>query len=83
MGELLGPELEGGERLAVHDARSDAGDGLADHLGDERHRARGARIDLEDVDLPALHRILHVHQPHDVERQGQVAGLLFEANEDR
>ena len=38
------------ERRAGHDARGDAGDGLADHLGDEGHRARGARVHLEDVD---------------------------------
>ena len=32
-------------------------------LGNERHGARGARIDLEYVDLSPMHHVLHVHQP--------------------
>ena len=36
--------------------------GDADGLGDERHGARGARIDLEHVDVAVLDGELHVHQ---------------------
>ena len=46
---------------------------LADDLGDERHRARGARIDFEHVDLAVLERELHIHQAADIERQRQFA----------
>ena len=34
-------------------------------LGDERHGARGARVDLEDVDVAVLDGVLDVHQPLD------------------
>ena len=66
------------ERLAGHDARRDLGDRQADDFGDEGHRARGARIDLEHVDLAVLDRVLHVHQPADVERERQRARLPLE-----
>ena len=36
---------------------------LADGLGDERHRAAGARVDLDQVDEALLDRELDVHQP--------------------
>ena len=39
-----------GERLARHYACGDGGDGVARGLGDERHRAGGARIHFKDVD---------------------------------
>ena len=49
-GERGGQPARGGEkagqRLARHDAGGDLGDGDARRLGDERHGARGARIDL-------------------------------------
>src|SRR5438067_113875 len=60
-----------------------AGDRLADHLGHKRHRARRSRIDLEDVDVAALDGILHVHQAHHIERQGEVARLLLQTDDDR
>jgi len=47
----------------------------ADHLGDERHRARRPRIDFEHVDLAVLDGVLHVHQPDHVEAERQFAGL--------
>ena len=50
MRQILRREAELREALARHDARGDLGDRLADHLGHERHGARGARIDLEHVD---------------------------------
>ena len=59
-------------------ARRDLGDRQADHLGDERHRARGARVDFEHVDVAVLDGVLHVHQAADVERQRERAGLPFE-----
>ena len=52
--------------------------GNADHLGDEGHRARGARIDLQHVDVAVLDGVLHVHQPADIERERERAGLPLE-----
>ncbi len=66
-------EAEGGELLAGHDAGGDLGDGHADHLGDEGHGARGARIHFEDVDYIILDGELHIHQADDVQRQRQLA----------
>ena len=40
--------------LADHDPRGELGERHADHLADERHGARGARVDLEDVDVVPL-----------------------------
>ena len=71
-------EVEALERLAGHDPRRDLGDRHADHLGDERHRARGARVDFEHVDVAVLDGVLHVHQPADVERERKLAGLAVE-----
>jgi hypothetical protein len=50
-----------------------AGDGRAHGLGDERHGARGAGIDLQHVDIAVLHGELHVHQPDHAERLRQAA----------
>ena len=43
-------EAEVRQLRAGHDARADLGDRHAGRLGDERHGARGARIDLQHVD---------------------------------
>ena len=75
MSEFLVLQLEARQALARHHTRRDLGDRLADRLGDEGHGARGARVDLEDVDVALLHGILHVHQPDDVERAGERNGL--------
>ena len=50
--------------------------GSAGRLGDEGHRARGARVDLEHVDDAALNRELHVHEADDVELEGELTRLL-------
>src|SRR6185312_1220336 len=63
----FGFELEICQFLAGHHPRRDLGDWHPDRLGDERHRPRGARIDLEHVDRAVLHRVLHIHQPDDAE----------------
>ena len=47
-------------------------------LRDERHRARRARVHLEDVDVAALHRELHVHQADDAELEREHARLLLD-----
>jgi hypothetical protein len=73
--ELPPLEAEGGELLPSHDLRGDPGDGEADHLGDEGHRARGARVDLENVDVVVLDGELDVHQPDHVQRAGELDGL--------
>ena len=64
-------EAKLGEPGSGHDLGGDLGDRDADRLGDEGHGARGARIDLEDVDVAVLHGVLHVHQPADIERPGE------------
>ena len=59
---FFGLSLKLAKALARHDPRGDLGDRLADHLGDEGHGARGARIDLEHIDRVVLDRELHIHQ---------------------
>ncbi len=68
-------QIEAGERLAGHHPGRDLGDRPADRLGDEGHRARGARVDLEDEDLAVLDRHLDVHQAAHLERPRQDVGL--------
>ncbi len=82
MRELPRLEIEACKLLARHDAGGDLGDRQADHLGDERHGARGARIDLEDIDNIILHRELHVHQADDLEGKGQCPCLRFQFPDD-
>ena len=65
MRELLRFQLEAGEGLARHHPGGDLGDRLADHLGDEGHGARGARIDLEHIDVVVLDGELHIHEADD------------------
>ena len=69
--EVLRRKTKARERFAGHDPCRDLGDRHAGHLGDERHRARGARIDFEHVDVAVLDGVLHVHQAADLERQSQ------------
>ncbi len=76
--EMLRRELEACQRFAGHDARRDFRNRNTNHLGDERHRARGARIDFEHVDVAVLDRVLHVHQAADLERKRKFAGLPVE-----
>ena len=70
------------QRLAGHQAGGDLGDRQAGRLGDERHGAAGARIDLEHVDLAVLDRELHVHQADDLQRLGQRLGLALDLGDD-
>ena len=72
-----------GERLARHYACGDGGDGVARGLGDERHRAGGARIHFKDVDdgvfgVRVLDGELHVHEAHHVERLGHEFRLALD-----
>ena len=76
--EALRFKLEACECLARHDARCDFGDRKPDHLGDERYRSRGARIDLEHIDIAVLDSVLHIHQTADLEREGEPPGLVLE-----
>ena len=75
---FCGLRPKAGERLSAHDTAAMPGDRQADDLGHERHGARGARIDLEDVDVAALDGELHVHQPDHVERKRELPRLPFE-----
>src|SRR3546814_7035156 len=49
----------------------------------ERHRADGARIDLDQIDLARLDRELDVHQPLDRKRARQRVGLPLDLGADR
>ena len=68
-------QVEVGEHLAGHQTRRDLGDGHARRLGNEGHRATGARVHLDQVDLFILHRILHIHQAQHVQGLRQHFGL--------
>ena len=79
-GRFDDPELV--ERLADHDHGRDLRERSARRLRDERHRAARARVHFEDVDLAALDRELHVHQPDDAELEREHARLLFDREHD-
>src|SRR3546814_11671034 len=49
----------------------------------ERHRADGARIDLDQIDLARLDRELDVHQPLDRKRARQRVGLPLDLGDER
>ena len=78
MFELGRLEVEALERFAGHDTRGDLGDRQPDDLGDEWHGARGARVDLQHVDVAVLDGVLHVHQAADIQRQRQRTSLPLE-----
>ena len=75
-------QTESGERPAGHDLGGDAGDGQADHLGDEGHRAARPRVYFEHIDLVVLNRELDVHQAHHLQRAGELHGLPLELRDD-
>ena len=60
--------------LPRHDFGGELGERDADGLADEGDGARGARIDLEDVDDFVLHGELDVHEAADVEGLGHLEG---------
>src|SRR5436305_1072019 len=70
------------QRLARHDPSGDLGDRPPDRLGDERHRATGARVDLDQIYFAILDRELDVHQPPDLERQRELARLPLDLRHD-
>jgi len=74
-------DIETREGLAGHDLRGEFGDRDASRLRDERDGTRGARIRLEDVDLPVANRKLDVQQPLGLQRLGDVSGDLADALE--
>ena len=76
--ELLRLQFEIRNLLARHHPRRDLGHRFANHLGNEGHGARGAWIDFEDIDNIILHRELHIHQAHDLEGEGELAGLRLQ-----
>ena len=80
LGAIMGEGVV--ERLAGHDAGGDLGDRPADGLGDERHGARGARVDLQHEDGAVLDGVLHVHQAADIERAGQRRRLALQLVDD-
>jgi hypothetical protein len=78
-----GLEIDACQALARHDAGGDLGHRQPDHLGHERHRARGARINLQHIDVAVLDGVLHVHQAADIERNRERAGLPLKLGDGR
>ena len=76
-----------GERHAGHHLGRDVGHRHAGGLGDERHRAAGARIDFQHVQhLPAVFALdgeLNVHQSDDAHVPGQRVRGLADFVQDR
>ena len=52
--------------------------GHAGDLGNVGHRAGGTGVDLDDVDLPVLHRVLHVDKAHHFEFPGKAASVIHQ-----
>ncbi len=67
---------EVGEPLAEDDARGQLRHGHPGGLAHERHRARAARIHLEDVQLVVLVGELHVDETPHAETKGEQLRLL-------
>ena len=74
--DFLGDTLVG--QLAAGRARGDLGQLQAGGLGHVGHRARGARVHFQHVDVAALDRELHVHQAVDVQGLGHHRGLALD-----
>eukprot|EP01136_Pigoraptor_vietnamica_P010232 Opistho-1_new@47646 len=68
--------------LARHHAAGDLGNRRADRLGDEGHRAAGARIDFDQIDDAVLHSELDVHQAAHRQGVGQHFGLALDFRDD-
>ena len=58
-----------------HDPGSDLGQRTSGGFGHERGGTRGARIHLQNINITALDRKLHVHEPLDIEFQSHQHGL--------
>ena len=69
------PELL--EGLPQHHLCGQFRQGNADRLADEGDRPRGAGVDLQDVELAVLDRVLDVHEPDDAELRGDQLRLVF------
>ena len=62
-------------RLACHQAGGNGGNRAVGGFGDERHGARGARVDFQHKDHAVFDRELHVHQANHIQRAGHGDGL--------
>ena len=77
-----GGQAEIGDLLPQQDPAGELGQRQPDRLGDERDRARGAGVGLDDVQpVVAANRELDVEQPDDAECLGDPGGLLADAVE--
>ena len=70
------------ERLAGHHPGGQFGQRHADGLADERHRARGARVDFQHIDGVAFHGVLHVHQADHLQLAGHGVGVFADRVDD-
>mmetsp|Transcript_5486 Transcript_5486/g.18558 ORF Transcript_5486/g.18558 Transcript_5486/m.18558 type:complete len:481 (-) Transcript_5486:1762-3204(-) len=84
-GYVLGDGLLGEadllQGLPAHQERGVRRHGVPDRLGDEGHGARRARVGLDDVGLPIVHRPLDVDQPDHVEPFGEFDRVLTDLSE--
>ena len=76
--ELLVLELEVFELFAEHQAGGEAGHLRVANLGDQRHRARSARVRFENEHLAVFDSVLHVHEAANVEGFGNLAGVILD-----
>src|SRR5262249_12962058 len=77
------PQAKRRERFPGHHLCGNSGNRQTDHLGDKGYCARGARIDLENVDVVVLDCELNVHQTDDLQCPGKLDGLTFKIGDDR
>ena len=68
--------LQGGQRLPQHRLHGEPCQRHAGRLGDERQRAAGTRIGLEQEQLAAVHRNLQVGSADDPQRAGDLRRKL-------
>src|SRR5579872_138212 len=66
------------QQFSGHHTRGNRSDRQPDGFGYERHGSAGARIDLEDVNVFALNRKLHVHQAANFQSFGERDRLAFD-----
>ena len=71
----LGAGVLAHQRLTGHATGRDLGQWHAGGLGHEGYRARGPRVDLQQIDLTRTYGELHVHQAHHGQPAGQGRGL--------
>ena len=78
----LSLDAEVRQRTSGHHAGRDFGPGDPHGLADEGHGSGRAGIDLQNVDVVALERVLNVKEPDDIEFARECAGVLADPGDD-